>query len=98
MGVPVAVTVPRAAVKDLGGLRRSDPVGGCAKGMPLKVSIEDPVEPTIVAAGYAMVTVGAPPRFSAGAARVRGRKPKNRENFMMEREIEASAFHCVAAR
>jgi hypothetical protein len=66
------VTVPRGAVRDLGGLRRRDPVGGCANGIPLKDSTEDPVDPMMVASGEAMVTVRAPLRLT-GEANATGR-------------------------
>ncbi len=49
--VPVAVTVPRGAVRGCGGFRRRERVGGFAKGIPLKDSTEVPVEPIMVAAG-----------------------------------------------
>jgi hypothetical protein len=65
-------------------------VGGSAKGIPLKVSTVPEVEPTIVAAGAAIVTVGVVARFtsSTGAASAAyGTKAKDRrvsDHFMMK--------------
>lgn len=54
--------------------------------MPLKVSTDRVVEPTMVAAGEEIATVGAA-RFSgppAGAARLRGRRlRKERRSFII---------------
>ena len=65
-----------------GGLSRSDPVGCCANGIPLKVSTPEAEEPITVAAWAAMVTVG-PEALFAGAARARGKKQKRTEMSIM---------------
>jgi hypothetical protein len=78
------VTVPIGSVNGCGGLSRRVPVGGSAKGMPLKVSTVVPTEPIIVLTGYAMVTVGVT-RFSmTGAARATEKTPKRgKMDFMV---------------
>ena len=44
----VAVKVPKVSLIVCGGFRRRLPVGGCAKGMPLKESMLELVAPTTV--------------------------------------------------
>lgn len=68
VGTAVAVMVPKVDVIVCGGLRRSEPVGGSAKGMPLNESTPDEDEPTTVP--FWIVTEGAAARSSmrTGAA------------------------------
>lgn len=64
----VAVTVPNDEDMGDGGLKRRVPVGGSAKGIPLKLSTTPVVDPTTVP--LSIVTVGLVARFSAnGIAR-----------------------------
>ncbi len=75
--------VPRGAVRDWGGFRRRVPVGGFAKGIPLKDSTELPVEPMMVPAGEATVTVGVAARRSTGEPKARGRANKRASTDFM---------------
>ena len=70
LAAPVALNVPRGDSRAWGGFRRKEPVGCCAKGMPLKLSTL-PELPTIVAEGEEIVTVGE--SLLAGAASAVGR-------------------------
>jgi hypothetical protein len=80
------VTVPREEVRGWGGLRRSGPTGGCANGIPLKLSTLPAVEPTIVAPGLEMVTIG-PLARSIGAARAMGRMVKIKRRSCMLKDL-----------
>jgi len=84
------VTVPIGSVNGCGGLSRRVPVGGWAKGMPLKVSTVVPSEPIIVPAGYAIVTVGVA-RFSmTGAARATEKTLKRAEMYFMVADLRGN--------
>lgn len=56
---PEASNLLRGVDSFLGGLSRRDPVGGSAKGMPLKDSILVTMEPMTVPEGMATVTFSA---------------------------------------
>lgn len=74
MALPVPSIVPRGFCIGWGGFRRRGPVGGWAKGMALNFSTF-PDDPTMVAAGDAIVTVGA--AGEAGAARPAGERDRS---------------------
>ena len=66
LGVPVAVSVPKELVRGCGGFNRRSPIGGVAKGMPLKESTPSSVEPMTVPC--CMAADGADALSSNGAA------------------------------
>jgi len=87
-GIPAALKVPMLEVNLTGGLRRLLPVGGTAKGMPLKASVVSREAPTMLP--DEVVTVGAA-RFSTtgaggcgGAAATRPRRAKEVATRMVE--------------
>lgn len=83
MAGKTACIAPKGLSIGLGGLSRSDPVGGCAKGMPLKASILfGPDEPRMVAQGCEIVTVGSATPL-VGAARTAGNKNNRDRNSIL---------------
>lgn len=86
LGVCVPSTFPIEAVRGCGGLRRRFPVGGFAKGIPLKVSTPRNDFPTTVAPGEGAMTVGDALLSSgsaAGAANAEDTREKKMASFIV---------------
>lgn len=79
-------------MRDWGGFRRRDPVGGCANGIPLKDSTLVPAEPMMVAAGEAIVTVGVPARLTGEATARARRKERSRIELMIGTDVALSSI------
>ena len=78
------------AVRDWGGFRRRDPVGGCANGIPLKDSTLVPTEPMIVAAGEVIVTVGVAARLTGEAKARVSNKKRAAVDLMIDTDVALS--------
>lgn len=88
----MASNVPSFLDSFFGGLSLRAPVGGSAKGMPLKASIPTIERPTMVPEGVSTVTrLARSSRSAAGAARTVAEKPSTAEiverNFMLAKII-----------